>query len=77
MIPPFLLLYLLLERLQLGRKGLCISHDSEATCDELGFGKMFIQHHLRLLSPFFCVDLMDGLREIPSRDALKLRAEAS
>lgn len=54
--------------------------DSEATCDELGFEKMFIQHHLRLLCPFydiFCVDLMDGLREIPSRDALKLRAEAS
>jgi hypothetical protein len=25
----------------------------------------------------FALDLMDGLREIPGRDALKLRAEAS
>lgn len=37
-------------------------------------------HYTRIMPSFvlrFCVDLMDGLREIPNREALKLRAEAS
>lgn len=37
-------------------------------------------HYTRIMPSFvlrFCADLMDGLREIPNREALKLRAEAS
>lgn len=50
------------------------------TFDELGLRKRLLNIRLELCPHFvlhFCVDLMDGLREIPNREALKLRAEAS